>query len=132
MSKTHDLTGEHVLRTVYDSETEALKVELNPTELNLQLDHKTGDSIYAYRPYINTEVSSGQELDISKYGSFTIYFKYSEPTSVEVAVAPTQDSSFFQTATYTPVASMFNNYSLNAERLKVTFSSGQCFVCARV
>lgn len=132
MSHTHSLTGEHIQRTVYDPDTESLKVSLQPIEMGMELDHTDGDSVYAYKKNISQELTSGQEYDISSYSSITIYHKFVSNTDVLVEVSPGVGMPYFILSSYTPVSSLFNHHTLNADKIKITFSAGNCYINARV
>lgn len=131
MSHSHNLTGEHVLRSVYDDDTQAFRTVLQPIELGMELNHADGDSVLSYKGMLAQELTSGTAIDLSSYSSFTCYFKYNASTSVTIEVSPTADGPFFELLSYTPTADRMDHKELNVARIKATFTSGQFFINAR-
>jgi len=73
MAHDHLLTGEHVLRTVYDADTKSLKAKMIPMEMSIELDHTDGDSVTTHKAVKQATLSANEAADVLGSSKITIY-----------------------------------------------------------
>jgi Rod binding domain-containing protein len=82
MSNGHSLTGEHVLRAVYNSEDKALTAKMLPMEMAVELSHEDGDSILAHKAVKQLTLSANVAGNVLGHNRLSVYSAANTPVYV--------------------------------------------------
>jgi len=82
MAHDHLLTSEHVIRSVYDSETKSLKSKMIPMEMAIELNHADGDSVTAHKAVKQLVLAANESGSVLGSTKITVYSTAAKQVSI--------------------------------------------------
>ena len=84
MAHDHLLTGEHVIRSVYDADTKSLKSKMIPMEMAIELNHADGDSVVAHKAVKQHSLGADEAGVVLGSSKISVY----SAAAKQVSIAP--------------------------------------------
>lgn len=107
-----------IIRKVYDSVTDSLKVSIQNLEMAIELSHTDGDSVYSYSAQTAATATSGVAIAASSYKKIAVY----SVTPVSLVLSASADGTTFIDIDTSNAAYILKDIA--ATHVKLTFSSG--------
>lgn len=111
------IPGDHVLDRSFDRSTDSLKTTLINTEITMELDANDGDSVTAYKPKSNQQVTSGDIIDCEGMSRLAVYVI---GTTAELKLEASPDGVAFITIASAPAEDSVLIKDICAKSIKIT------------
>ena len=107
-----------IIKKVFDSVNDSLKVTIENLELNMELSHTDGDSLYTHSKVVNGTATSGVSISCSEYKKIAVYSV--SPVALILEASP-DGTNWFQIDNSNATYILKDLCALN---VRLTFSSG--------
>jgi hypothetical protein len=107
-----------IIKKVFDSASNALKVNIQSLDMSVELSHADGDSIYTYGPQVAGVATSGTAIDTVGYRKIAIY----SVSPVALVLSGSADNTTFIQIDNSNATYILKDIA--ATQVKLTFSSG--------